>query len=531
MALEQKITQKQSLTMSQQLRQAIELLELSHLDLQSFVEAQALENPFLEVEGKSMEKGLSSLENLKSSANSALSAERENNGASQSSYRNASEVWVGDRGGQTRLGEDFDAKKRIEAIEDRPLNLREHLLSQINTDLHSEKDRMLAAQLVDELHETGYFLTPLSDLQARLGVCEKELKALLDRLKGLDPAGIFATSLQECLELQLEERGLLTSPVKKLLEHLHLYADAKVEELMRLTSMEAVELKQVLDMLRTLNPKPGLTYQDVQQPLIIPDIIIEENTLEIDHLDQGIDHDLFDESGARFEFNGQENHQSQATTPDVKLEAPTVSWNVRLNAETLPRVLINQEYRTKYQSKGQKDSELKSYYQKNIAAANWLIRALDQRATNTLKVARSILSKQEAFFTQGLSALKPLTLRQVAEETGLHESTVSRITQNKYLMCSRGTFELRYFFNASITNAWTGEDQSAMKIQHAISELIRREDPANPLSDDALVRALTEKNLDVARRTVAKYRELMKIPSSYERKKRHKNDIALQKLA
>lgn len=529
MALEQKVVQKQTQTLaiSPQLRQAIELLELSYLDLHAYIEAQTLENPFLEVEQSSSatneDDGPEALrhdrdhEGRQESAQGHSSAEDEN-------YQEASQFWIQDQAPRLQENEDYDHKSRMEAIADRPLTLREHLLSQANTDIKDETERLIAAQLIDELHETGYFTTPLCEIADRLGLAEDAILSVLLKLQGFDPPGVFARSLRECLELQLKDRALLTPKIAKVLEYVDLYAEAKINQLLNLTGMTPETLKETIDLFKSLNPKPGLLFQSNPLGTLVPDVYVERST-------QGIVGDLsYNLTQAPLQERNRQGgdvrrHQEEEGTSSTMDDAR--GWQVRLNPETLPRVLVNHDYKIQQAGALKKDKALRQYYQERMSAANWLVRALDLRAQNTLKVVESLVLLQQKFFEQGVKGLHPLTLRQVAEETGLHESTVSRITQNKYLSCPRGIFELRYFFNASITNAWTGEDQSALKIQHAIKEFVESENPEKPLSDDALVRKLTEKNLDIARRTVAKYRELMKIASSYERKKAHKRSLSM----
>lgn len=494
MAISQKIVQKQgqALAFTAQMRQAIELLELSNIDLQTYVNQQLLENPFLEGEQQEPGKETQSTPEIEDpNPPQATDEVVETISAKEELYQemsseNYDNVWSSDRRLSSRHDRDNSALydlQKFDHIADHGLTLRDHLLSQINTDIEGEQDRLIAFALLEALDETGYLTASLEKIAQTLGADHTDIERVLKQLKRCDPVGIFANSLRECLSLQLEDLGLLDKKAKSILEYIDLFADAKITDLLRKTGCSPQDLKKIIEQLRRLDPKPGLRFQHGLVQTLISDVFV---------------------------------YRERPTTPDLK-----TPWIVALNSETLPKVLVTQDYKIRAGLNLKKDKELRKYYQERMGEANWLVRALDQRAQNILKVVEEIIHQQHGFFEKGVTALKPMNLRQVADAIGVHESTVSRITQNKYMNCPRGTFELRYFFSASITNAWTGEDQSALRIQHKIQELIRGESPKKPLSDDALVLKLSEHNLDIARRTISKYRELLKIPSSYERKRRY----------
>ncbi|HBN22921.1 MAG TPA: RNA polymerase sigma-54 factor [Holosporales bacterium] len=489
MAISQKIVQKQGQTLAftAQMRQAIELLELSNLDLQTYVNQQLLENPFLEGERHDSEQDnqSSSEHEIPSPSQSTEEGEKEKLYEEMGS-ENYDNVWSSDR----RLSSKHDRNtsnihdlQKFEDIAAEGITLRDHLLSQINTDIDNEQDRLIAFALLEALDETGYLTTPLDKITEALGANNTDVERVLEHLKRCDPVGVFASSLRECLSLQLDDLGLLDQKARTILDYIDLFAEAKIQDLLNKAGCSAQDLKSFIEQLRRLDPKPGLKFQQNLVQTLIPDVFVYR----------------------------ERSNESTSSSP----------WIVALNAETLPKVLVTQDYKIRAGLNLKKDKELRKYYQERMGEANWLVRALDQRAQNILKVVEEIIHQQQAFFEKGVTALKPLNLRQVADAIGVHESTVSRITQNKYMNSPRGTFELRYFFSASITNAWTGEDQSALQIQHKIQELIKNESPQKPLSDDALVLKLSEHNFDIARRTISKYRELLKIPSSYERKRRH----------
>ncbi len=489
--------QAQTVTFTAQMREAIELLELSNLDLQAHVDQKIMDNPFLESEGDASTSEANPDESANDNhdtadpnletQNSDASEHKEQSDASElyeemgsDDYEN---VWTSDR----RLTSNYDRSdmsmaSRFDHIADQSLSLRDHVQSQINTDISDPNDRFLASILLDHLNETGYFTGNLDTLAESLGCQAEHLQNILDNLKQCDPAGVFSTSLRECMEIQLRDLGEWDEKTESVLAYIDLFAEARIEDLLKKTGCTPAELKSIIDRFKRLDPKPGLQFSGAPLHIVVPDVFIRRS-------------------------------QNQS------------HWIVQLNSETLPKVLVTQDYKIRANLDLKKDRDLKKYYQDRMAEANWLVRALDQRAQNILKIVEELVKQQEAFLTKGVSALKPLTLKQVADAVGVHESTVSRITQNKYLNCPRGTFELRYFFSSSITNAWTGEDQSARQIQDKIQAVVNDEKPDKPLSDDAIVLKLSEHNLDVARRTVAKYRELLKIPSSYERKRRYKQRL------
>ncbi len=474
----QKLIQKQGQTLSftAQMRQAIELLELSNLDLQTHVAQQILDNPFLEGDTTETSDADSGDQDKDTLSQEDSDREKLYEEMDSEDYDN---VWTSDsRLTSSRDRDNPSTLQGFDNIAADEVNLRDHLLSQINTDIDNEQDRLIAFALLEALDETGYMTMPCEQIAESLGAKVTDVERVVALLKRCDPAGIFAGSLRECLSLQLEEQGLLDKKTKAVLDYIDLFAEAKIQDLLVKTGCTPQELKETIEGLRRLDPKPGLKFQSLHSQTLVPDVYVRR--------DKG-----------------------------------TKAWVVSLNSETLPKVLVTQDYKIRAGLNLKKDKELRKYYQERMGEANWLVRALDQRAQNILKVVEEIIKQQGAFFEKGVSALKPLVLRQVAEAIGVHESTVSRITQNKYMNCPRGTFELRYFFTSSITNAWTGEDQSALQIQHKIQELIKGEDPKKPLSDDTLVLKLSEHNFDIARRTIAKYRELLNIPSSYERKRRY----------
>ncbi len=456
--------QAQSSVLNANMRQAIELLELSYLDLQRYVEQQVVDNPFLELDPY---HGDSEMEDGEIRGN--------DEDITEEYYEN---VWqTSDK--CKRISDDFESS--IDHIEAQHPSLKEHLLSQINVSFIATDDRILASQLVDYLEDTGYLITPTDTIAQELKVSVKRLNSVIMHLKSLEPCGIFASNLYECLAIQLQEKGLWDDKTSIILENISLFAEAKVALLQKKCNCTEEELYEVIEKIKSLNPKPAMSFS-VKDPVayVVPDIFVKSvRTASVDY---------------------------------------THEWLVRLNNGVLPKVLINNDY---VATNNIKDKELRKYYQERMSSANFLIKAIDTRAQNILLVAKEIVNYQRDFFEHGVNKLKPMTLKQIAELTDLHESTISRITQNKYISCSQGAFAMKYFFNANVTNTWNGEQQSSLYIQYKIKKLIQHEDPISPLSDDNIVKTLSYDNIDIARRTVSKYRDLLNIPTSYERKKNH----------
>jgi len=519
MAITQRLDlrQAQSLVMTPQLQQAIKLLELSNQELTAYVEQELEQNPLLErgederalggeesgrlasmeamasepAEAPGPERLVDSSEYVQSETmgddrqspldtdydnlyNTAedRSAERgtETAGATDSGFGDA---WSspGSGGGRTDFS---DSEFGIEQTLSKAETLREHLERQLYLDVHEPTERLIGLQLIDMLDDAGYLIGDLGALAERLGCSLAEVEAVLARLQQFDPCGVFARSLAECLALQLKERNRLDPAMQALLDNLELLAKHDRHQLMKLCGIDAEDLADMVSEIRALNPKPGASFEQADVQAIVPDIMV---------------------------WRRQDD-----------------SWSVELNAEQLPRLLVNQQYHARVLPKTQSKAE-KDYLNERLATANWLVKTLHQRATTILKVATEIVRQQEAFFLHGVQHLKPLIRRDIAEAIGMHESTVSRVTTNKFMATQRGVFELRYFFTAAIQGADGQAAHSAEAVRQRIKELIDAEAPADILSDDKLVTILQGQGVDIARRTVAKYRESLRISSSVQRRR------------
>jgi RNA polymerase sigma-54 factor len=491
MALNQRleIRQGQGLVMTPQLQQAIKLLQMSNLDLQVFVDQELERNPLLEREEGEAPAEREAEPAVADGASLTLSEDAPPANAAEAVDTDYDNVY-GEDGASDRAQEppreassssmiegrsgrlDDEDALSIEATLTRAPNLHEHLEAQLQLACTDPRDKLIGAYLIDMIDECGYLLADLATIAQTLVVPVTDIEAVLKIIQTFDPTGVGARSLSECLALQLKERNRLDPAMQALLDNLPLLAKRDMAGLLRLTGVSAEDLSDMVGEIRQLNPKPGLKFGSEPVQPVVPDIHV------------------------RASAHG--------------------SFHVELNTETLPRVLVNTRYAA---TVGGKNKDAKNYVTEQLNNANWLVRSLEQRARTILKVSAEIVRQQDGFLAHGVSHLRPLNLKAIAEATGMHESTVSRVTANKYMATPRGTFELKYFFSSAIQSAEGGEAHSAEAVRHRIRELIDGESPASILSDDRIVEVLRGAGIDIARRTVAKYRESMRIPSSVDRKK------------
>ena len=495
------LRQSQQLVMTPQLQQAIKLLQLSNLELSEFVDQELERNPLLEradgddgpvggpettagahdedyAEGGDAGEPIAAVdtvdrEELRASAEHVLDTELDNvvPDASQSELAMLSGTsWASLRQSGPVQGED----PNLEAYTSEAPTLRSVLEEQAGVLLKSPAERLIGQHLIDMVDEAGYLRGELGELADRLGATAELVQGVVAKLQKCEPAGVFARSLAECLALQLKEQNRYDPRIGALLDHLDLVASRNFTQLKRICECEGEEIVDMLAELKRLNPKPGLKYGFEPVQPIVPDVIVRPRS------------------------DG--------------------SWLVELNADTLPKVLLNQSYFSTV-SKGSKRECDKAYLQNCLQTANWLIKSLDQRARTILKVAEEIIRQQDAFLTHGVRYLRPMNLKTVADAISMHESTVSRVTSNKYMASPRGIFELKYFFTSAIAAAGEGESHSSEAVRHRIKEMIETEKPSAVLSDDRIVERLKADGVDIARRTVAKYREAMRIPSSVQRRR------------
>ncbi len=469
------LRQSQQLVMTPQLQQAIKLLQLNNIELGEFIEEELEKNPLLEKDesepGDALNDDSPSQDEGKDNIEEAFERP-ENDDFDAGSI-------AADMGGGGSTS--FDISD--ESFEDRmsaEKSLREHLMNQLAVAYTDERDLMIGTLLIDRLDESGYLRESVETLVEQLGCSEGRIEKLLAHMRGFDPTGVFAHDLADCLALQLEEQGKLDTPMKSLLENLSMLGDHDFKGLAETCGVNDTYLMDMVDEIKCLNPKPAAEFDHLVVQTAIPDVLMKKMPKNLGG-----------------------------------------GWRVELNNDTLPRVLINQEYYTQV-SKSAVQKKDKEYVTNQLASANWLVRALDQRAQTILKVASRIVEEQDAFFNYGIEFLRPLTLKDIAEEIQMHESTVSRVTTNKYIGTPRGLFELKFFFSTALVSN-DGAIHSSEAIKARIKTMIDAEEGTKILSDDKIVDILKADGIDIARRTVAKYREAMHIGSSVQRRKQKKN--------
>ena len=486
------LRQTQSLVMTPQLQQAIKLLALSNREIEGVIAEEIDRNPLLtavrEDEGSAPARPEPPADRVEADALVAGGAAGGEPGldvdyATEShqadsvadgggGFDGSISAGGGGSGGGGLAGEDgpdFDSLANPAA------SLADHLMAQAGA-AFAAADLFVAAHLIDQIDEAGYLTASLLDIANRLGVPLARVEAVLATVQGFDPTGVGARDLAECLTLQAREADRCDPCMQRLLANLDLLARGELARLRRICGVDDEDMADMVRELRGYDPKPGCRI-----------------------------------GGA----------PAQAVVPDVFVTRTRAGWSVEVNAATLPKVLVDRRYHAQLGARiqgGASDKASKAWLGDMLASANWLVKALDQRQRTIVKVATEIVRQQEAFFLHGVAHLRPMTLARVAEAIEMHESTVSRVTSNKYLSCARGLFEMKYFFTSAIQAADGGDAVSAQAVKSAIRALIAGEGAAI-LSDDTLVELLAAKGFDIARRTVAKYREALGIGSSVQRRR------------
>lgn len=491
--------------MTPQLQQAIKLLQLSHLDLETYVSEELERNPLLERDERDQngpaiaspgddavpDRDSSPMDGPETdlllsgataeSAAEVLDTDYDNlydgdSGADIAAHDNvAPGMQSSDWGAAGTGGGSFDGGEyNLEDHATAELSLRDHLLAQLHLSVADPRQRLIGAQLIDAADDAGYMREPLNLIAARVGCAMEEATAVLEIVQGFEPTGVMARDLAECLALQLQERNRLDPMMRILLENLAMLARHDHDGLMKLCGADAEDIAGMIAEIRALNPKPGLAFGGGPAQPVVPDVFVRR--------------------------------------------AQDGSWMVELNSATLPKVLVNTAYCTRVVRQQIKPAD-RVFISEQLSNANWLVKSLEQRARTILKVSAELVRQQEGFLTHGVGNLKPLNLRTIADAIEIHESTVSRVTANKYIATPRGIYEMKYFFTAAISATLGGDAHSAESVRHKIKALIDAEPRHKVLSDDKIVDILLKDGVDIARRTVAKYREAMRIPSSVERRR------------
>jgi RNA polymerase sigma-54 factor len=492
--------QSQSLVMTPQLRQAIKLLQFSNLEAAAYVEEELERNPLLERDERvetigehpapdqrettraeapdvaEMVRG----ERLSDGVAGPLDADTTNSfdpGTNADGYAAHVGETPGDNVGGPGSGKggslNFDGDDRgIEELVAARTTLRDRLGEQLRLDLPDPADQLIGAYLIALLDPAGRLSAEPALIAAAMGTSLERVEAVRARMQRFEPVGMFCRSLRECLAVQLAERNRMDPAMATLLDNLDLLARRDMRRLMQLCEVDSEDIIEMIAELRALDPKPGANFDATTPQIVVPDVLLRP-------------------------------------TPDG-------GWYLELNPETMPRVLVNQNFHARVLPRASREE--RAYIAEHLASANWLVRSLQQRAQTILKVATEIVRQQDAFFRLGVGHLRPLILRDIATAVELHESTISRVTANKFIGTPRGTYELKYFFTTAIAGT-DGESHSAEAIRHRIRTLITTERVEDILSDDAIVAILRREGVDIARRTVAKYREALRIPSSVQRRR------------
>lgn len=496
------LRQGQSLVMTPQLLQAIKLLQFSHNELVAYVEAELERNPLLEraddpdgehpaetsepvsepdgadderqwfndelaVSRDTLEAGLgTSLDNVFQDESAAKTRELR---PAEDMLPVSSSLWSGGHGSF-----DDDEGPDLEATLAADVSLHDHLEAQLLVATSDPTERLIGRHLIDAVDENGYLAEDTAAIAARLGTTNERVEKVLALVQTFEPSGIAARNLAECLAIQLKEQDRFDPAMQVLVANLPLVARRDLAALKRLCGVDDEDLADMLAELRRLDPKPGRAFGGGVAQTLVPDVFVRE--------------------------------------------AADGSWLIELNEAALPKVLVNQTYHARVSRNARSEAE-KTFIADCLQTANWLTRSLEQRARTILKVTAEIVRQQDGFFAHGIEHLRPLNLKTVADAIGMHESTVSRVTSNKSIGTRRGVFEMKYFFSAAISGTPGGEAHAAEAVRHRIKQMIDAESPDNVLSDDAIVQKLQSAGIDIARRTVAKYRESLRIPSSVERRR------------
>lgn len=486
------LRQSQTLVMTQAMQQSLKILQLSTLDLANLIETELQNNPLLEAEGEVTERVTEedhggeekdSFDNLNSNEKSEGALDNDSN-----DWNSAEDTHSGDEYSSDNVtdisssyGED-DAGTIIEKTFSEEISLKEHLLEQVNVDFINPKNKIIAAHLVDMVDASGYlssetFNEDIKQLAEKLGCAVEDIDAVIAKMQKFDPVGICARNLKECLKIQLNDRQTLDPALEKLVDNLEILAKGELDKLMKICGVSSEDLMEMIKEIKSLNPRPASDFS--------------EDRVQTKHA-------------------------------DLVLEKKNGKWHLELNYDLLPKIAVRKDYYNEIKANKLKGND-KKYLTENFNSANFLIRAVQQRCETMMKVGAAIVEHQEQFFDKGINYLKPISMKQIAEEVQLHESTIGRVVANKYMATPRGVYELRYFFTSGLGGKDNEAEVSSETARHQIKELIEGE--SKVLSDDELTTILKAKGIDIARRTVAKYRESMNIPTSAVRKRLKKISV------
>ncbi len=483
------IKQKQSLVMTPQLQQAIKLLQLTNLELKQFLEEQTFDNPFMNIEednqvsekkqnteGISAKKDDSNNEQVLSNDTTNFSDDPTSNEDYDNRFDNANIDYGAASNSQSKNGEDWDLIASM--VPNHEKSLISYVEDQLPYLLNTPREHFIARYFLEALEPSGWLGKSLDDIQIETKLDYGELENVLIKLQGAEPTGLFSRNLSECLRLQIIDKGLMCDELSNLLENLSLLGKGDLKGLMKKIGCNEEKIKEFLVIIRSVDPKPG----------------------------------------SSFSFETLNIHK-----PDLLVRKVGGDWIVDLNRSTLPSININEDYAKKLSPEG-RDNKIDSYASQALSSARWLKRALEQRNITTLKIAAEIIKRQSTFLEKGMDFLEPLSLKDIAIEIKMHESTVSRVTNGLMVATPKGTFPLKSLFSVTIETADKENSKSAAAVRNMIKRILHEEEGDKPLSDDVIAKLVSKNGVKLARRTVAKYREMLSIPSSSERKRRAKLD-------
>jgi RNA polymerase sigma-54 factor len=482
------IKQKQSLVMTPQLQQAIKLLQLTNLELKQFLEEQTFDNPFINVEEETQasekkdidiipsDKNESNSEQVLANDTTNFSDDPTSNEDYDNRYDNANIDYGMSTNAKSNNGEDWDLI--ASTVPNHEKSLIAHIEEQLPYLLDTPREHFIARFFLEALEPSGWLGKSLDDIQIETGMDYDDLESILVKLQGVEPTGLFSRNLSECLRLQILEKGLMCNELSILLENLSLLGKGDLKGLMKRIGCNEQKIKDFLVIIRSVDPKPG----------------------------------------SSFSSEASNNHK-----PDLLVRKVGGDWIVDLNRSTLPSININEDYAKKLSPQG-RNNKIDGYASQAISSARWLKRALEQRNITTLKIAAEIVKRQSGFLEKGMDFLQPLSLKDIATAIKMHESTVSRVTNGLLVSTPKGTFPLKSLFSVTIETEDKENSKSAAAVRNMIKKILHEEKGDKPLSDDIIAKLVSKNGVKLARRTVAKYREMLNIPSSSERKRRAKLD-------
>jgi RNA polymerase sigma-54 factor len=479
------LRQGQGLVITPQLQQAIKLLQMSNIELDAFVDGELERNPLLQRDERENEPDETPVEAAApeqvADAEARAELDTHHDDISPGERATGDSPEAADAGGsvdwsKANRGGSFEGDgEGLEGRHSREKTLSEHLHDQLSAAGLAPADGVIAGVLIDSIDEGGYLRADAADVAERLGCDEALVERVISVIQGFEPVGVAARDVRECLMIQLKDRNRYDPAMAALLDNLPLLAKRDMTALRKACEVDDEDLREMVAELRGLTPRPGAAFGGEPAQSVVPDVFVREGAGGL--------------------------------------------WHVDLNTDSLPRLLVDQRYHARVSSQVRSDQE-KTFVSDCMAQANWLMKSLDQRARTILKVSSEIVRQQDGFLAYGVDHLRPLNLKTVADAIGMHESTVSRVTSNKYIATPRGVFEMKFFFTSAIASSEGGEAHSAESVRHRIRQLIEAEArEADVHSDDRIVEILKDGGVDIARRTVAKYRDAMRIPSSVERRR------------